>query len=301
MVDQGVCRSEDELCITVGGNRGLLLQGRPDSGMNKRKQDKSSVTEGASENSGRSPHPRSAIYLLPNLFTTGAMFAGFYAIISAINDRPVAACIAVFIASLLDSFDGRVARMTNTQSDFGVQYDSLSDLVSFGLAPSVIAYTWALSSMADMGNLLGKVGWLAAFLFAACAALRLARFNTQAGKVDKSYFVGLSSPAAGGMIITFVWCAEEFGFSGPELNILMLLITIAAGLMMVSNIKYFSFKRWPEMVPFFWILFIVVGFVLMALAPEKLLFVIAYGYALSGPVIWARNRLKRRARRAEHD
>ncbi len=243
----------------------------------------------------RATPSRSAIYLLPNLFTTAAMFSGFYAIISAINDKPVAACIAIFIASLLDAMDGRVARMTHTQSDFGVQYDSLSDLISFGLAPSILVYTWSLSSLSELGNVAGKLGWLVSFLFAACAALRLARFNTQAGKVDKSYFIGLSSPAAAGIILTLVWCAESFEIAGADIHWLVLLVTLAGGLLMVSNVKYFSFKRWPEKVSFFWILLLVIIFALLALDPPKLLFAVAYGYTLSGPFLWLRNRLKRRS------
>ena len=157
---------------------------------------------------------RRGIYLLPNLFTTGAMFSGFYAIIAGIGGHFSAAAIAVFIAALLDSMDGRVARLTGTQSDFGVQYDSLSDLVSFGLAPALVMYTWSLSSLRDYGPAWGKIGWAAAFIYAACGALRLARFNTQAGVADKRYFQGLASPAAAGLCMSFVWSMHKDGFSG---------------------------------------------------------------------------------------
>ncbi|HET7924556.1 MAG TPA: phosphatidylcholine/phosphatidylserine synthase, partial [Rhodanobacteraceae bacterium] len=166
--------------------------------------------------SGRKP-PR-GIYLLPNLFTTGAMFAGFYAIVAAIGGRYVTAAIAVFVAGILDGLDGRVARLTGTQSEFGVQYDSLSDMVSFGLAPALVLYTWSLSSLKEYGSALGKIGWAAAFIYAACAALRLARFNTQVGVADKRYFQGLASPAAAGLCMSFVWTVEDFGYNGFDVQ-----------------------------------------------------------------------------------
>ncbi len=155
------------------------------------------------ETPARAPRHR-GIYLLPNLFTTGAMFAGFYAIVASIGGRYSEAAIAVFVAAVLDGMDGRVARLTGTQSEFGVQYDSLSDLVSFGLAPALVLYTWSLSTLKDYGPLWGKVGWAAAFIYAACAALRLARFNTQVKVVDKRYFQGLASPAAAAVGMSFV-------------------------------------------------------------------------------------------------
>src|SRR5690349_18053131 len=154
----------------------------------------------------QNPTPRHpGIYLLPNLFTTAAMLAGYFAIVSACADRFTHGAVAVFIAALLDGIDGRVARLTNTQSDFGVQYDSLSDLVSFGLAPSLVMYSWALSDLKVYGPLVGKIGWAAAFVYAACAAMRLARFNTQVGIIDKRYFQGLASPAAAALLMSFVW------------------------------------------------------------------------------------------------
>lgn len=167
------------------------------------------------------PPPRSrSIYLLPNLFTTAGLFAGFYAIIAASNGQFVQASVAVFVAAVMDGLDGRVARLTGTSSEFGVQYDSLADLVSFGMAPALVMYHWALSSLKFDGDVLGRVGWSVAFLYAACAALRLARFNTQVGTVDKRWFVGLASPAAAGLMMSFVWAFADgdLGWSGEELR-----------------------------------------------------------------------------------
>src|SRR5690606_29024527 len=174
--------------------------------------------------------PRSrGIYLLPNLFTTGGLFGGFFAIIAASQGRFEAACVAIFIAAILDGLDGRVARMTNTQSEFGVQYDSLADLVSFGMAPALVMYHWALASLKLDGATLGRVGWLAAFLYAACAALRLARFNSQVAKVDKRWFIGLASPAAAGLMASFVWTFHDLDWSGDDLRYAALAVTVATG------------------------------------------------------------------------
>src|SRR6187397_495953 len=186
--------------------------------------------------------PRRGIYLLPNLFTTGALFAGFYAIIAAISGFYTDAVVAIFVAGVLDGLDGRVARLTNTQSEFGVQYDSLADLVSFGMAPALVMYHWALSAMKLDGAVFGKVGWLVAFLYAACAALRLARFNSQVGQVDKRWFIGLASPAAAGLVASFVWTCDDLGFSGTELRYAAAGVTALAGLLMVSRVRYNSFK-----------------------------------------------------------
>ncbi|MCR6721396.1 MAG: CDP-diacylglycerol--serine O-phosphatidyltransferase, partial [Chitinophagaceae bacterium] len=153
-----------------------------------------------------------------------------------------AACIAIFVAAILDGIDGRVARLTNTQTEFGVQYDSLADLISFGMAPALVMYHWALMSMKLDGVTLGKIGWLAAFLYAACAALRLARFNSQVGVVDKRWFIGLASPAAAGLMASFVWTSHELGYAGEELRYLALAVTVVAGLLMVSLLRYDSFK-----------------------------------------------------------
>ena len=236
------------------------------------------------------PSPRKrprGIYLLPNLFTTAAMFAGFYAIVAAIGGRYSEAAMAVFIAGVLDGLDGRVARMTGTQSDFGVQYDSLSDLVSFGVAPALVLYTWSLSSLAEYGSLWGKVGWAAAFIYAACAAMRLARFNTQVGVADKRYFQGLASPAAAGLCMSFVWTIEKFDLSGIDVQFISPVIAIVSGLLMVSNVRYFSFKAWPtsDRVPFIWIPAALLIIVALAVDPPRVLFGIAALYTLSGPIM----------------
>jgi CDP-diacylglycerol---serine O-phosphatidyltransferase len=234
------------------------------------------------------PRPRSrAIYLLPNLFTTGGLFAGFYAIIAASQGRFGIACVAVLVAGLLDGIDGRVARLTNTQSEFGVQYDSLADLISFGLAPALVMYHWALGSMRLDGAVPGKIGWIAAFLYVACAALRLARFNSQAGHVDKRWFIGLASPAAAGLMVTFVWAFHDFEFRGMDLRYLALAVTVVAALLMVSRWRWFSFKGGGErsdQVPFFGLLVALVTLAAIAIDPPTVLFAIALAYALSGPV-----------------
>ena len=231
--------------------------------------------------------PHRGIYLLPNLFTTAAMFAGFYAIVASIGGRYSEAALAVFIAAILDGLDGRVARMTGTQSDFGVQYDSLSDLVSFGVAPALVMYTWSLSSLTEYGPLWGKVGWAAAFIYAACAALRLARFNTQVGVADKRYFQGLASPAAAGLCMSFVWTVEKFDLSGIDVQFVTPFMAVIAGLLMVSNVRYFSFKAWPtsDKVPFIWIPVALLIIVALAIDPPRVLFGIGVLYVLSGPIM----------------
>ncbi len=253
---------------------------------------------------------KKGIYLLPNLFTTGAMFAGYYSIIASINGKYETAAIFIFIAALLDGLDGRVARLTNTQSDFGVQYDSLSDLVSFGLAPSILMFTWALQSLGEIHPVMGKIGWLASFVYAVSAALRLARFNVQVEVIDKAYFQGLPSPAAGGLLASFVWVAEDLGLSTHDLRFVALPMTVITGLLMVSRFRYYSFKTLPikERVSFGWVLLLVGIFVLLALDPPKVLFVTAFSYALSGPVLTlvqlrrtrqAKNREKNRGQRTD--
>ena len=239
------------------------------------------------------PKPRRGrgIYLLPNLFTTGGLFAGFFAIIAASQGRTEAACIAIFVAAVLDGLDGRVARLTNTQSEFGVQYDSLADLVSFGMAPALVMYHWSLVSMKLDGATLGKVGWLAAFLYAACAALRLARFNTQVGKADKRYFIGLASPAAAGIMASSVWTFHSLDLSGEALRYAALAITVASGLLMVSQFRYTSFKGsgsgpGSDRVPFFALLLVVAALIALWIDPPKTLLAVLGVYALSGPALW---------------
>jgi CDP-diacylglycerol--serine O-phosphatidyltransferase len=230
---------------------------------------------------------KKGIYLLPNLFTTGALFAGYYSIIASINGKFEIAAITVFIAALLDGLDGRVARLTNTQSAFGEQYDSLSDLISFGLAPSLLMYNWSLHSLVDIHPLMGKIGWLVAFIYAVSGALRLARFNVQIGTIDKAYFQGLPSPAAAALLCSFVWVAVDYDFTGQSLQYVSLGLTLIAGLLMVSRFRYYSFKTLPfkETVPFVWILLLVMIFVLLALAPAKVLFIVFTFYSFSGVII----------------
>ncbi|MGH8503364.1 MAG: CDP-diacylglycerol--serine O-phosphatidyltransferase [Gammaproteobacteria bacterium] len=259
--------------------------------MNDR-QEESAVDEEAQRS-------RRGIYLLPNLFTTGALFAGFYAIVAAINDRYAAAAIAVFVALLLDGLDGRVARMTNTQSAFGAQYDSLSDMISFGLAPALVMYEWALVYMKPMGWFWGQIGWLAAFFFAATTALRLARFNTRIVSQDKRYFQGLPSPAAAALLMGMIWMWHDLDFEGANLKIPALLITVTAGALMVSNLTYYSFKDFDlrDRVPFTVMLAVVLGLMLLSLDPPKVLFTFFAVYTLSGPVLgvirWRRKRAHR--------
>lgn len=234
------------------------------------------------------------IYLLPNLFTTGGLFGGFFAIIAASQGRFEAACVAIFVAAILDGLDGRVARLTNTQSEFGVQYDSLADLVSFGMAPALVMYHWALVSLKLDSTTLGKIGWLAAFLYAACAALRLARFNSQVGQVDKRWFIGLASPAAAGLMASFIWTFHDLGWSGEELRYIALAVTIVSGLLMVSGIRYSSFKGGrgakSDRVPFFALLVAVAVLIALVIDPSKTLLVAGVLYALSGPLLWFRRR-----------
>ncbi len=240
------------------------------------------------------------IYLLPNLLTTCGMFAGFYAILAAANGQFEAACVAVFIAAVFDGVDGRVARLTGTSSEFGVQYDSLADLVSFGVAPALVMYHWALVNMKLDGALLGKIGWAAAFLYMACAALRLARFNTQVGVVDKRWFIGLNSPSSAGMMMAFVWSMNEFGWSGETMRYLALALTVSCGMLMVSRFKYTSFKGAPKIEPKndrmpFWGLLLLVG-VLVALFvdPPRVLLFIGASYAMSGPLMWLYSKIMRK-------
>lgn len=237
--------------------------------------------------------PRRGIYLLPNLFTTACLFAGFYAIVAAMSDRFEAAAVAIFIAMIMDGLDGRVARLTNTQSDFGAEYDSLADMVSFGLAPSLVVYEWSLFS-------LGKLGWLAAFIYTAGAALRLARFNTQVESADeKRYFQGLASPAAAAVVAGIVWVGTDYGQIGSDWRIPAIVLTLLAGILMVSNIRYRSFKDLDlkGKIPFFTMLVVVSIFVFISIDPPQVLFAGFLIYALSGPVVTLVTLRRRRAER----
>lgn len=226
---------------------------------------------------------RKGIYLLPNLFTTGTLFAGFYAIIAAMRGHYEAASIAIFLAMLFDGLDGRVARLTNTSSKFGAEYDSLADMVSFGVAPALVMFSWALGG-------LGKFGWSVAFIFVACAALRLARFNTQIDTADKNYFTGLASPAAAAVIASAVWVCHDAGMIGAalpnELAVVMGLLTAVIGFLMIANFPYYSFKSVDFMsrVPFVVMIAMILVFGLVMLDPPRVLLIAFLVYAASGPV-----------------
>lgn len=226
---------------------------------------------------------RRGIYLLPNLFTTGALFAGFYAVVAGMNGRFEVAAIAIFVAMIFDGLDGRVARFTNTQSKFGAEYDSLSDMVSFGVAPGLVMFSWALSG-------LGKFGWAVAFIYVACAALRLARFNTQIDTADKNYFSGLASPAAAAVMAGIVWVCQDQGWVGANLPVGLAIVagclTALMGFLMISSVKYHSFKGldFHGRVPFVVMILIVLGIGVVMLAPSGMLLAGFLVYAASGPV-----------------
>lgn len=232
---------------------------------------------------------RRGIFLLPNLLTTAALFSGFYAIVQAMTGRFEQAAVAIFVAMVFDGLDGRVARLTRTQSAFGAEYDSLSDMVSFGAAPALIVFEWAMKGM-------GKWGWIAAFVYCAGAALRLARFNTNLGVVDKRYFQGLPSPAAAALVAGFVWIVNDLGISGEDVRWFTFALTLFAGITMVSTLRYWSGKdiNLRRSVPFMVLPAIVLGWVLVTSYPPGVLFAMFLGYALSGYVVAALELRKRR-------
>jgi len=234
---------------------------------------------------------RRGIYLLPNLFTTAALFAGFYAIVQAMNTNFDRAAVAIFVAMVLDSLDGRVARLTRTQSAFGAEYDSLADMVSFGAAPALVIYEWTLKGM-------GKLGWIAAFVYVAGAALRLARFNVMLDVTDKRWFTGLPSPAAAALVAGFVWIMDDYIVDPGSVRELAWGVTVFAGLTMVSNVKYWSFKsiNLKKSVPFLAVLMVVLFLTLLSYQPAHVLFGAFVAYALSGYVgtawmTWKRRRM----------
>jgi len=234
---------------------------------------------------------RKGLYILPNLFTLAALFGGFYGIVMAMNGRFENAALGIFAAMVLDSLDGRVARMTNTQSTFGEQMDSLADMVSFGAAPALVMYEWALTGI-------GRWGWLAAFVYCACAALRLARFNTNIGIVDKRFFQGLPSPAAAAIVMGFVWLLDDAGFQGFReghwLTWSSFGITLYAGLTMVTNVPFYSFKdiSFKRSVPFIVIVAIALGIAVINIHPPTVLFLLFCVYGLSGYGVYAWRRMK---------
>jgi len=230
---------------------------------------------------------RKGIYILPNLFTLGGLFGGFYAVVMAMNGRFDLAATGIFCAMVLDSLDGRVARMTNTQSAFGEQMDSLSDMVSFGAAPALIAYEWGLKGI-------GRWGWIAAFVYCACAALRLARFNVNTGVVDKRYFQGLPSPAAAALVAGFIWLMTELGVKGYEVQWIMFAVALYAGLTMVTNVPFYSFKdvQMKKSVPFVVIVLIALGIALINTNPPVVLFGLFVVYGLSGYFVYGWRKAK---------
>jgi CDP-diacylglycerol--serine O-phosphatidyltransferase len=227
---------------------------------------------------------RQGIYLLPNLFTTGALFAGFYAVIAAMRGDFESAPIAILFALVFDGLDGRIARLTNTSSKFGAEYDSLADMVSFGVAPALVMFSWALGD-------LGKLGWSAAFIYVACAALRLARFNTQIETADKNYFTGLASPAAACVIVSTVWVCNDLGWVGEnlpyEMSVIVALLTAAIGFLMIANFPYYSGKRidFRGRVPFVVMIAVVMVFGLVTVDPPRIFLLASLAYAASGPVM----------------
>jgi CDP-diacylglycerol--serine O-phosphatidyltransferase len=234
--------------------------------------------------------PRSrGIYLLPNLFTTGALFSGFYAVVASMNGHFENAAVAIFVAMVLDGLDGRVARMTNTSSAFGAEYDSLADMVSFGVAPSLVVFNWVLDDI-------GKLGWFAAFLYVAGAALRLARFNTQIGSTDKRYFIGLPSPAAAAAVAGLVWAATEYEVDGAPYAYLVAGYVALVGVLMVSNVLYYSFKdvSLKEKVPFLILAGIVLALAVISISPPVILWIIFLAYAVSGPLLWVMRKTKQK-------
>lgn len=240
--------------------------------------------------------PSRGIYLLPNLFTTSAMMAGFYSIVLSHNAEYQSAAIAILVAVILDGFDGRVARMTNTSTAFGAEYDSLADMISSGMAPAFLMYSWSLSSLTEAHY--GQLGWVIAFVYTACCGLRLARFNVAVGVADKRFFQGLACPAAAGMIASFVWVMIGMGLQGPDLVVLSGVVTLFGGIAMVSTFTYYSFKDLGanKKVPFAMLLGLLLLFAVTAVDPPKMILIAAILYALSGPVYFLFRWFRKRSR-----
>ncbi|MDH3510138.1 MAG: CDP-diacylglycerol--serine O-phosphatidyltransferase [Gammaproteobacteria bacterium] len=238
------------------------------------------------------------IYLFPNLVTTGVLFAGFYGIVAAIDGNYPRSALALFIAMVLDGLDGRLARLTGTESEFGKQYDSLADLVAFGVAPAIIVYQWGLIRLAEYGWIWGKLGWLAAFLYAVSAALRLARFNVMLPSENRRFFEGLPSPSAAALVTFMVWLGTELSWSGGFALAFACAITSLAGALMVSHLDFYSFKQVKpgSRISFTFALAIPLTLVLISLDPPKVLFAMAAGYAISGPLVtlWRQRTAKQR-------
>ncbi len=243
---------------------------------------------------------RKGIYLLPNLLTTGCLFSGFYAIVAAIDKHFAPAGMAVFVAMIFDTLDGRIARLTHTESAFGKEYDSLADMVAFGLAPAIVAYQWGVVRIAEFGHYWGRFGWLACFFYTVAAALRLARFNARAAGADKRYFEGLPSPSAAAIVAAFVWFSSEWREPGLAGLIAAFLVTASAGALMVSRFSYPSFKQFDldRRIKFVYMLLVPLFFVLIAVDPPTMLLSMFATYAVSAPVLWAGRRIRRALRGA---
>lgn len=239
--------------------------------------------------------PVRGIYLLPNLLTTAALFAGFYSIVATLKGYFDVAAMVIFIAMIADSLDGRVARLTNTQTAFGAEFDSISDVVSFGIAPALLGYSWGLES-------LGKVGWVVAFIYVAAVALRLARFNTQVGVADKRYFQGLPCPAAAAVVSGLIWVLEDNHLVVEHVTVILFaVLMLAVAVLMVSRVRYHSFKdvRWQGRVPFVTLLVLVLLFACVAFEPPEVLFALAMVFGFSGPILTLWN-LRQRKRKRKH-
>lgn len=243
----------------------------------------------------RAPPRGKGIYLLPNLMTTGCLFSGFYAIVAAIDHHFSHAGMAVFIAMIFDTLDGRIARATRTESAFGKEYDSLADMVAFGLAPAIVAYQWGVARIADFGHVWRQFGWLACFFYAVTAAMRLARFNARAATADKRYFEGLPSPSAAAIVAAFIWFSSGWREPGLTGLIAAFLITALAGALMVSRFSFPSFKQFDldRRIKFVYALLVPLFFVLIAIEPSTMLLAMFSTYALSAPVMWVARRLRR--------
>jgi CDP-diacylglycerol--serine O-phosphatidyltransferase len=250
-------------------------------------------------NPENSPQPaRRGIYLLPNLLTTGCLFSGFYAIIAATDGNFERAGVAIFVAMVFDGLDGRVARLTGTETVFGKEFDSLADMVAFGLAPALVCYQWGIDRIVEYGAAWGRFGWVAAFFYAAAAAMRLARFNARAATQDKRYFEGLPSPSAAAIVAAFVWAAHKYGLDGLAGLVLAFTVTASAGVLMVSKFSYRSFKDRAagERVPYSRFLIVPVVFALIALDPPVVLLALFACFGLSAPLVWLWRRMRRKPR-----
>lgn len=240
---------------------------------------------------------------MPNLLTTAALFAGFFSVVAAMDGNFQKAAVAIFVAMVMDGLDGRVARLTSTESDFGKEYDSLADMVSFGMAPALVVYEWGVVNFAEYAWLWGRLGWLAAFFFAVCAAFRLARYNTRIGLADKRFFEGLPSPSGAAIVASMVWLGTKYELGGPLVFALAFIVTAMAGALMVSNFSYYSGKDFNlgGRIPFTYLLAIPAVFMLISLDPPLVLFALFFLFSLSGPVLSIYRRVRRRRRRSRQD